>query len=240
MRRDVAEDMVGTDQHVADGDAHLARAVPRRVDESHSIELLFVRQGQINADAADVLFREAIHLHQGRLELGFHAGPLQVRAQRLGGHDHPLFIGREYPAVEHVNADLGAGELEHVRQAAEMVDMAVREQDAADVFDAKLLAEIGAHRFQAGHHVLVRLPVAAAGVDERERATVKEEIDIADEVGKNPAGNAIDAFAGARDKPLDGRKLAHALTKCRFYRPELRARHAGRLGPLAEVCVLSP
>ena len=91
-----------------------------------------------------------------------------------------------------------------------MVDVPVREQDAADVGNAERLAEFAMHGFQAGQYLPVAVPVAATGVDQRKRPGVEHQIGVSDKVWERFAGNSVDALVGAGDKSLDSRKFAHA------------------------------
>ena len=92
-----------------------------------------------------------------------------------------------------------------------MVDVAVRDQNPLDVRQLDRLIELRADGFQAREHLLVAMPVAAAGIDQRDRTGLEQQIDVGDEAGKGLASNAIDPHAGAGDESLDGGKFGHGL-----------------------------
>ena len=125
------------------------------------------------------------------------ASLLQKTANRFFGHRHALFVGRQNADVELVDRDLGLWCLgvQH-RQAADVVDVPVRDDDPSQIGQRHALAELGAHFLQALEQLLIGVPHAAAGVDDRRRRVAQQQINVSHQARKRIARDAIDAHAG--------------------------------------------
>ena len=81
-------------------------------------------------------------------------------------------------------------------QPAKVVDVPVRNDDPLDVGQPDRLAKLGADLLQSGQQLLVGVAKAAAGVDQRRRPGVQQQVDVDDQSGKSVAGDAIDRALG--------------------------------------------
>ena len=165
-------------------------------------------------------FGEAIHFHKGGFPLGRHSGLLQVAAQRGRGQHHALLIGGEDAAVKLVDGHCFAGSFDEQRQPAKVVDVAVRDDNAANIRQADGLAKVGPHGFESGEQLSGRFAVAAARIDERRHAGLEHQIGERDQVWKCFAGEPIDSV--------------------RCSTPQISARPAAWRASLASVCSQEP
>ena len=94
VRRDFRQHVVGREQHVAQRDADLARAMARRMNEPQAVELLAVDQRAGSTGRLWTFFFEKPYtsMKPGSRSLA-DAGFLQEAADRLFGHRHALLEG---------------------------------------------------------------------------------------------------------------------------------------------------
>lgn len=112
-----------------------------------------------------------------------HAGVLQETLQRSFSQHGRFPTCRDPATLQGVNDHLGTGLPQHVGKAADMVAVCVRNQDSADVTWLNRLAEVGSHGFQPGQDVASGTVLPAARVDQRWRASAKQEVHAGAQVG---------------------------------------------------------
>ncbi len=194
-------------QHVANADADLAGAVSRGVDEMEPVPGLVVGERAGHGQAVHVLFRVAVDVHETLQHRAADAGLLEELVDRLLGHGHPLFEGRENPGVELVDGDFG---LRHLLvqegQPAEMIDVAVGDDNAADVVARDGFAEFGADLVEPGEQLLVGVAKAAASVDQGGHAGLEQQVHVHDKAREGVARNAIDAHSAGGFEAADFRQ----------------------------------
>ena len=142
--------MVAGQEHVAHRDADVTRGVAGGMEDPQAVKRLAVAERAGHRDSPHPAEREAEHLDQAGMVRGRDSGVTEETAEALVEQHRPLVPGGHHAAFQGVNGHLGRSHLEHVPEAAEVIDMAVGDQDAADVGRAKGLAELRADRLQAG------------------------------------------------------------------------------------------
>ena len=88
---------------------------------------------EIDLDRCDMPLGETVHIEE-RLALRWrNAGAVEEYAERLGRHNHTLFIIGQDAPIQLMNADRRISLRFDKSQAAEVVDMPVRDDNAFDI-----------------------------------------------------------------------------------------------------------
>ena len=115
-----------------------------------------------------------------------------------------MLAGRgDGPAIQRMNGHLGRHLPQQFGQTADVVHVAVADEDAADVAEPHALAELVVHGFDSGKNLAGRRLQAAAGVDQRRRPRPKQQVDAGRERLEDLAGNPIDSHAEIGDEFFD-------------------------------------
>jgi hypothetical protein len=90
-------------------------------------------------------------------------------------------------------------------EAAKVVDMSVRDDDAVDILSPERFTEIDTHRIQARQDMLRRIAVTAPCIDQRRFACTQNQVNVPDEIRKDLTRDTVDPHARARLESLNRR-----------------------------------
>jgi len=142
--------VVPAKEHVADEDADVAGRMPRRVDDPQAVERLLLVEEVVYGHASQPARSKTEGLDQPGVRCRRHAGPPQKGPQSPIEDRPPLIPGHDHAAVERMDTDAGPGCRDEVGQAADVIDVGVRNQDSLELPRGECLAEFAMDRFQPG------------------------------------------------------------------------------------------
>ena len=184
--RDVGQHMVGRQQHVAETQADLPRAVAGHVQrlELAADDGAFF-EGLVDATARKERLGALVGRHIAR-PLGIvDAGGGKKIVDVSTRHRHPLSIARNDPAIEHMDVHRCRRPFGEIAEATEVVDMAMGEHDGAEVAEADRLAEARAHLFKGFGQAAIRARLARTRIDQDRASTADHQVCIAPEFGED-------------------------------------------------------
>src|SRR5262245_30020165 len=104
------------------------------------------------------------------------AGAYQKAAHGVHRNGHAFLVVGDQGAVEAVHAHHSAAAGNQERKAAEVVDVSMGNQDALDILDPHVFAELGAQVLKTLFEVPVRFAEAAGRIDQGQGARTLQQV----------------------------------------------------------------
>ena len=188
------KDVVAGEKHVADADADVTRRVAGRVENPQPIQLVPVFQGQPNGHV--LMGRPPVrrHFQQFGTASGIDAGMAEKAVEPDGADRGILATRRDRRTIQGVDGHLRGHDPQQFGQAADVIDVAVSDENASDVAGPHVFAELVVRGFDPGQNVPRRRAEAAAGIDQGWRALRRRASTRGPKASRAP-GREFDRFA---------------------------------------------
>ena len=177
------QDVIRREEDIVEAKADLARAMARHMDDFHGAvqafqlgETLF--QDLFHRGGAVAALGEEVHLHQTAPALRADPRQLQEARQSLGSHDDPFFVIRQHSPVQDMDGRRRPGFLLEPRKAAEMVDVAVGDQDEVDIGHFELGKMALAKLCKSLFDLFFAAVEAGSAIHEEDGAPVGDQVEI--------------------------------------------------------------